>query len=302
MDVLGAMTVFRAVVEAQSFSGAARRLNLSNAAVSKQIAQLEDRLGVRLLHRTTRRLSLTDPGGVYYERCVQIIEDLVNAEESVSTLEAAPRGRLRINAPLTFGTNVLSPMLVAFANAYPEVQVDLTLNDRKVDLVEEGFDVAVRIANKLADSTYVARKLCVVPTVLCAAPAYLEAAGTPGEPADLVRHDGLIYTLTDAPQDWRFEKAGSVQSARPRGRHFANNGTALLEAAVAGFGIGRLPLFIAAKALADGRLVPLLTDWTIPPNTVFALYPQSRQLSPKVRAFVDHLSAALATPPWPYAP
>lgn len=203
MDALTGMRVFRRVVERGSFSAAAADLDLSNGAVSKHIGQLEGHLGARLLNRTTRRLSLTEAGRTYYERCVRLLDDLDEAERAVRQLHAAPRGRLKISAPMSFGILHLAPALPEFGLRYPEVEVDVVLNDRFVDLIDEGYDVALRIITDLPDSTLVARRFTLVRRVVCAAPAYLERHGVPVTPDDLKRHHCLIYSLTG--DDWRFD-------------------------------------------------------------------------------------------------
>ncbi len=294
---LEAMAVFTRVVEAESFSGAARALGISKSAVSKQLARLEDRLGVRLMNRTTRRLSLTEAGASFLEGCQRMVAEAEAAERAVTHLAAAPRGTLRVNAPMSFGTRQLAPRLPQLLDRCPELTVDLVLNDRRVDLVEEGFDVGIRIG-KLTDSSLVARSLTRSRHFLCAAPSYVARRGAPGMPKDLSDHDCLLYSYLGSQQEWRFQGAGGLQSVRVRGRLQINNGEALTAAAMEGFGIVLQPSFICGPALRSGSLIPLLPDWREAAGSdVHAVYPASRNLSPKVRAFVDFLAEEFAADP-----
>lgn len=299
-DIPAAMIAFARVVEAGSFTAAAERLGLSKSAISKQIARLESHLGAQLLHRTTRRLSPTEVGTALYERCARIAEEVEAAEEIASRLHAAPRGLLRVNAPVTFGHQHLGPLVAEFLARYPEVRLELTLNDRFVDMVEEGFDVAVRIAT-LADSSLIARRLAPGRRVLCAAPSYLARRGTPTVPSDLARHDCLIYTLGSSQNEWRFRprSGGPAETVRVDGPLHGNNGELLLAAAVAGLGIIMTPTFIAGPEISAGRLVQLLPNYDDGFGGIYAVYPPGRHLSPKVRAFVDFLVERFGPePPW----
>lgn len=292
MDRLDEFAVFAKVVETGSFTAAARALGISKAKASKQVARLEGRLGARLLNRTTRRLSVTEAGGAFHERCRRILAEVEEAEDAVGRLQAAPRGILRINAPMTFGLMHLSPLVPAYMARYPEVTVDLSLNDRFVDLVEEGWDLAVRIG-RLRDSSLIARRLASFRAVVCAAPAYWERRGRPEHPRDLGGHDCLIYSYLERPEDWRFARDGEEASVRVAGPLRANNGQILLEAAVAGAGVLLSPTFIVADALADGRLEAVLSPWCTEDVGIHAVYPHARHLSAKVRTFVDFLAAEL---------
>jgi DNA-binding transcriptional LysR family regulator len=298
MDRLDALRSFRRVVELGGFSAAARDLGLSNAAISKHVAQLEGRLGARLLQRTTRRLSVTEAGQAYYERTARLLDDLAEADDAVSLMQAAPRGTLRVNAPMSFGIQYLAPVLPDFLERCPEVSIDLAMSDRVVDLLEEGFDVALRIRSGLPDSRLIAQKLAPVRRLVCAAPAYLARRGRPQQPADLARHDCLIYSLTDAPEVWDFDGPQGMVAIAVRGRLKANNGQALREAALAGIGIIRLPSFSVAPELKTGRLVEILSDWRIPAHEFYAVYPTNRHLAPKLRAFVDFLAERFSGAPW----
>lgn len=299
LDHLAAMAVFARVVEDGSFTAAARALGLSKSAVSKQIGRLEDRLGVRLLNRTTRRLSLSEAGEAFYERCRRAVAEAEAAEAAVSRLAAAPRGALRVNAPMSFGLQHVVPALPEFLARYPELDVDLALNDRYVDLVEDGYDVGVRIG-RLGDSSLIARRLARSRRVPLAALDYLRRRGRPLHPTDLRNHDCLTYAYqAERSGLWRFRGPGGAVRVEVGGRLRANNGDALREAALAGLGIALLPTFIAGDDLRAGRLTALLQDWQEEgEGDVHAVYPAARNLSPKVRVFVDFLAARFGDPPY----
>jgi DNA-binding transcriptional LysR family regulator len=289
MDRLAAIEAFVKVSETQSFSEAARRLRASKSVVSRQIAALESELGARLFHRTTRSLTLTEAGRSYFERASRILADLDEANRSVIQLESAPRGKLRVNAPMSFGLLHVAPALPDFLMRYSEVEVDMTLNDRFVDLVDEGFDVAVRIGS-LEDSSLVARKLAPMRRVVCASPAYLKARGVPASPNDLKAHDCLCYSNVALSREWSFiTEEGRPWPVEVRGRLSANNGDVLKAAVLKGLGLAILPTFIVGSGLQAGTLVTVLDRFFAQEATVNAVYPHSRHLSPKVRAFVDFL-------------
>jgi DNA-binding transcriptional LysR family regulator len=291
VDKLAAMHAFRRVIERGSFRAAARDLGRSNAAVSKQIGDLEAELGATLITRTTRRLALTEVGRAYYERCARILDDLTEAETAVASLQSAPRGLLRVNAPMSFGLLHLAPALPAYMERCPEVRVDLVMNDRTVDLVEEGFDVAVRGRTSLPDSSLIARRLAPVRRVLCAAPGYLKRHGHLERPEDLVRHRCLVYSLSSSPTEWTFAPRDRSEPVTVRvvPYYTVNSSIALREALLAGSGVALIPTFVVGLDLKDGRLTALLSDFEIPLQSLYALYPSSRHLSPKVRSFVDFL-------------
>lgn len=299
MEDLSAMAVFARVVEMESFSGAARALGLSKSAVSKRVGRLEDRMGLRLLNRTTRRLSLTEAGAAFYEGCRRVVAEAEAAERAVTRLASAPRGRLKVNAPMSFGVRHLAPALPDFMARYPELNVDLTLNDRVVDLVEEGFDLAIRIA-RLAESSLIARRLAPNRLVLCAAPSYLAAHGAPRAVEDLKDHACLLYSYQTAGDAWRLCGPGGERRLAVTGRLRINNGDALLAAALGGLGVALLPCFICGQDLRAGRLIQVLPAWSGPADTaIAAVYPASRNLSPKVRVFVDFLTERFSgTPYW----
>lgn len=297
MDNLAGMAVFARVVEASSFTEAARRLGMSKAAVSKQVSRLEERLGARLLNRTTRRLALTEVGAAFYERCARIVAEVEEAELAVTQLNAMPRGTLKIDAPVNFGMQYLAALLPPFMLRHPELKVDMSFNDRFIDLIEEGCDVAVRIG-KLPDSTLVARKLAETTSVICAAPAYWDRHGRPAEPSELADHDCFAYSYLATGSEWRLRGPDGEVSVRVSGSLAANNGDVLRQAAVAGLGVVAMPVFIACDDLRAGRLEPVLCEWQPATRGIYAVYPHSRHLSAKVRAFVDHLVEALDPPPW----
>jgi len=284
------MTAFSRVAETGSFSEAARRLRSSKSVVSRQIAALESELGVRLLHRSTRALTLTEAGRSYFDQIVRILADIDEANLSVSHLQAAPRGRLRVNAPMSFGIRHLAPAIPDFLARCPEVEIDMTLNDRFVDLVDEGFDMAVRIG-QLIDSSLVARRLAPLRRVVCASPAYLAARGIPTTPDEITGHECLCYSNMSAGNEWKFVGPdGRPWPVEVKGRLRINNGDALRIAALGGLGLACLPTFIVGEDLRAGTLVPVLTEAIQQEGGVFAVYPHARLLSPKVRVFIDFLA------------
>jgi DNA-binding transcriptional LysR family regulator len=296
MDRLSAMEVFARVVESGSFAGAAARLGLSRAAASKHVMQLEEHLGVRLLNRTTRRLSLTAEGAAFHERCQRILAELEQAECEASEARGEPRGTLRISAPVSFGTRHLGGAIGEFSRQYPRVSIALTLDDRFVDLVEDGFDAAIRIG-RLPDSTLVARRLCAARLVIVAAPAYWARAGRPRALEDLAGHSALNYTLRAAGRDWRFGEGAGERSVAVSGPISANNGDVLRAAAVAGAGAALLPDFIVGEDVKAGRLEPVLQSLTGPAIGIHVVYPQTRHVTAKLRLFVDFLVGHFGTPP-----
>ncbi len=298
MDRLAAIEAFVRVAEAQSFSEAARRLRSSKSAVSRNVGALESELGVRLFHRTTRSLTLTEAGRGYFERATRILADLEEANLAVSQLQSAPRGRLRVSAPMSFGFLHLAPALPDFLARYPEVAVDLAMNDRFVDLIDEGFDVAVRIG-ALEDSSLIARRLAPIRRVVCASPAYFEARGLPLSPEDLKGHECLFNSNIASSQEWRFTAPdGKSWPVEVKGRLSANNGDALRAAALQGLGIVNLPTFIVGGDLQAGALVTALDEFISQNMAMSAVYPHSRHLQPKVRAFVDFLADRFGPRPY----
>lgn len=298
MDHLTGMAVFAAVVEAGSLSAAARTLGVAKSSVSKQISRLEDELGVRLLNRTTRRLSLTEAGTAFYQGCRRVVAEAEAARQTVTHLAAAPRGTLKVNAPMSFGFRHVGPWLPDFMARYPELAVELVLNDRVVDLVEEGFDLGIRIAT-LADSSLIARRLAPSRRVLCAAPAYLERHGVPLSIEDLRDHECLLYSYQTSGDIWRLSGPGGERALAVRGRLRVNNGDALLAAAVGGLGITLLPSFICSEALRAREVVQVLPEWNeTAASAIHAVFPANRNLSPKVRVFVDYLATRFGSMPY----
>ena len=295
MDRLQGMRVFVRVAEQGSFSSAAQQLGLSKSAVSKHVAALEERLGVRLLNRTTRRLAVTEVGAVYRDWCARVVQEIEEADLTASQHGVEPRGRLKVSAPMTFGFLHLVPLLPEFLARHPALEVDLILDDRVVDLLDEGFDLAVRIGG-LADSSLVARRLAGARFVCVAGPAYLARAGTPAVPAELARHNCLRYSYRRQPDDWSFAHGTEQATVRVHGNLQANNGDALRAAARAGLGIVYLPDFIIGDDLESGTLVQLLGDWEAPEIPIHAVFPPQRHPSAKLRAFVDFLVARLGRP------
>jgi DNA-binding transcriptional LysR family regulator len=295
MDRLDEIAAFAAVADARSFTQAAKRLGVSGAQVSKLVARLEDRLGARLLNRTTRDVSLTDTGRAYLERARALLEDFEALEGSVRD-ETGPQGLLRISAPVAFGAKQLDPALLDFAQAYPQVSLEVSYADRMVNLVDEGFDVGVRIG-QLSDSSLIARKLAPVRMVTCASPAYLQAHGTPQTPAELQSHETIIDLNAREPFVWGFGEGGECMETRVHGRLRFASAEACLEAAERGFGVARAPDFVAAERLRDGRLSTLLCNYEPEVVHVHAVYPHARHLAAKVRVFVDFLAKRFAGEP-----
>ncbi|RMF11012.1 MAG: LysR family transcriptional regulator [Alphaproteobacteria bacterium] len=298
MDKLAAMEAFRAVVEEGGFTAAAARRRISKSAISKMVKDLEAELGVALLNRTTRRIALTEVGERYYERCQRILAEVEEADSEATALTVNPRGTLRVNAALSFSTAHVAPLLPAFLERYPDVRLELTLADRFVDLVEEGVDVAIRIG-RLADSSLIARKLGETRRMVCGAPAYFDRYGEPTHPNDLGAHNCLRYTLLDTGSEWCFRKDGRAFSVPVTGTLEINNGDALRTAAVGGLGLCCAPAFTVYRDLAEGRLRTVLDEYECPPLGIYAVYPPSRHLSAKVRAFVDFLADHFSSgTPW----
>lgn len=294
MDRWQAMQAFVRVVESGSFVAAAERLQMSTSSLSRLVAELEQHLGARLLNRTTRRLSLTESGQSYYERCVALLAELAEAEALVGQSAAQPRGTIRLTCSYNMAEQRVAPAIASFVERFPDVSFELVVSDRVVDLVEEGFDLAVRVGRVGAESL-VARRLGSMRLVLAAAPAYIARRGAPSVPQDLVRHNALTYAYAVTPRLWRFtDAAGSIHDVRVTGSLHANSGDALLAAALAGLGILNEPDFMVDAALAAGRLQRLLPDLEGQGGDIWAVYPSRRHLSLKLRLFVDHIARIYA--------
>lgn len=295
MNQLLNMRLFRRVVELGSFAAAARETDLSNAVVSKYVAQLEQQLGTRLIQRTTRQMSLTDAGQRYYQTCVHVLDELDAAELQIRDTSQRPKGRLRLNVPMSFGLLHVAPALPAFAAQYPEIEIELSLGDQLQDMVEAGFDMALRIRHQLSDSTLVAKPLATIDRALCAAPGYLARAGTPQSPNDLAQHDCLRYSLATDSQRWQFNRGDERMSVPVRGSLSADNSLALLPSLLAGRGIALMPLFLVGPALARGELQRLLPDYQIESRTLFAVYPSRRGQTQKVQLLTQFLAEQVST-------
>lgn len=287
MNQLEDMQIFVSTVGAQSFTAAADRLGLSKQFISRRIMALEERLGARLLIRTTRKLSVTDIGRSYYERVLKIIDEVNEAEQLVSSANASPRGTLRISAPVSFGTLHLGPAIARFMMQCPDIVIELDLSDRFVDVVGEGYDMAIRIGH-LADSSLVARHIAPAQLVACASPAYLKAHGKPATPLELRSHECLIYGH-GRHVEWAFVEKGKALRIPVTGRMRANNGELACAAAIEGLGIALLPTLIVGEALRAGKLVTILDAYAPPPLNIYAVYPQHRQSSLAIKAFADFL-------------
>lgn len=298
MENLTDIAVFVQVVDSGSFTAAAERLELTRSVISKYVSRLEDRLKVRLLNRTTRRLSLTEAGQIFYERSQHGLGEIEAAKAEVAKLQATPRGRLKINAPMSFGILHIAPALAEFQLQNPEVQLDMNLDDRQIDLVEQGHDVAIRIA-ELPDSSMVATRLAPCHHVVCASSDYIERYGAPRTPDDLRRHNILSYRYQDSPNEWRFlSPDGRYSSVPVTGSIEMNNSLALRQAVLGGAGIMLTPTFIVGEDIAAGRLVKLLPEYRAKEVTIYAVYTGRRHLTPKVRAFIDYMKKRFSDPPY----
>lgn len=296
MSNLIEMEAFLVVVEENSFTAAARRLGVTKSYASKLVVRLEDRLGVRLLQRTTRQLTLTEAGRTYYERCSEAMRSLNEAEAEAVELQTSPQGRLRINLPTAFATDYLAAPVAEFKARYPELTIEVILTDRKVDILAEGFDLAVRIG-ELVDSSLIARRLASVDRFVFASPAYLRRRGMPAKPEELSEHDCLIYAYHAMPTKWHCKGPGRDATVEVSGKFVSNHGAMLVEAACQGLGLAFCPIFLSTVALREGRLQRVLPDWHFP-LTVSAVLPNARHIPAKVRIFVDFLVAHFRRPPW----
>jgi DNA-binding transcriptional LysR family regulator len=289
MDRYTAFVVFRQVAELNSFAEAGRRLGLSPAAISKNIADLEAHAGARLINRTTRRMSLTQEGRIYLEHVSRGLDALADADQALCPVKLAPSGTLRVSAPMTVTLTMLSHALPRFLSRYPELSLDLHLDDRRVDLVREGFDLAIRGSDRLEDSSMVARRLVAMKNVLCAAPSYFDAHGRPHTPAELTSHNCVRFTLSGHADAWEFSKGGRTERFEVNARYSVTSSLAVRDAIRAGFGVSMMPYPYVENDLREGRLVPALEDWSTVETTLYAVYPSRQHLAPKIRAFLDFL-------------
>lgn len=299
MDLIRAMRLFRRVVELRHFSAAARELRLSNASVSKEIAALEEHLRTTLLHRTTRRVSLTTAGAGYYERCIRILDEIDEAERALSQPATSPTGTLRVNVPMSFGLLHVSPLLPEMLARWPGLRLDVSFTDRFVDVVEEGADLVIRIASELPDSaSLTAQKLAQARHVLCAAPAYLAKHGAPETPEELAAHECIVYSLGRAPDAWTFQGPRGPSRVQVRGRLRADSSLVIREAARRGVGIALLPSFYVGEELARGELVRVLADHELPLFHVHAVHPRSKHVASRVRVVVELLKERFSKSDW----
>ena len=299
MDRFEDLQAFVAVVEAGSFTAAAERLNTAKSAISRRVSALEERLGVQLLRRTTRVLNLTETGSSFYEHSARILADLNEAEAAVQQEHGELRGTLRVALPLSFGVRHMCTPITAFSMLHPKVEFDLDLNDRRIDLIEEGVDVAVRIG-RLQDSSYIARRLFDMRSVICASPHYLSVNGEPQTPGELRHHRCLVYSNLPDPNKWTYlDRDDKKQTIEVKPIMSASSGDFLANAAAHGMGLVIQPTFIASESIRRGNLVPILTDYEWPVTPAYAIYPPTRHLSYRVRAFIDFLAERFSgTPRW----
>lgn len=299
MDRLECDRMFLAVMETGSFTGAAEKLGTSSGQASKLLSRLEGELGVRLLNRTTRSVSPTEAGSAYHDRLKPLVEELEALDLDIRNISQSPRGKLRLTAPLTFGTLEMAPALNEFAVRYPEIELDVSFTDRVVNVVDEGFDLAIRVGRPV-DSSLIIRRLCAVRIVVVAAPGYLDRHGSPEVPSDLAHHACIIDTNFREPNRWPFRtRDGDVEMVNVSGRIRYSNGEACLQAAALELGLACVPAFVAADALRSGRVTQLLSSFEMEPYDVHVLYPHSRHLATKVRLLVDFLVERYRqTPHW----
>lgn len=294
---LNDIVVFTKVVETKSFTGAAEQLGLPKSTVSRKLAQLEERLGVRLVQRTTRKLALTDIGEAYYERAARIVSDLQAAEQVVMDMQSTPRGRLRVTAPIDLSAMFLGRIIAEFNVTNPEVYVELDGSDRVVDLIEEGFDVGIRFG-PLPESTLIAKKLGAVQSVLCASPEYLARRKAPVTIEEIEDHDKVLFTPSTRAQSWTLTNGDQTYELSRPAKFSSNNILAVRDAVLAGLGISVLTEFVIACCMQDGKLVRILPEWTSLPVEINAVYPARQNLPPRLSLFLDHLAKSMSPPPW----
>lgn len=285
------VTEFISVAETESFTAAGRRLGISTAQVSRQISQLETRLNTKLFYRTTRKVSLTGEGSVYYSHCRQVMDGLEEAERAISSLRDTPQGSIKMTAPVTYGEQYVMPVVLDYMQAYPDVEITCDLTNQMIDLVEDGYDLAVRLGH-LRDSSMMAKRLASRMQYVCASPEYIEKYGAPYTLSELGQHNCLVGNSNH----WHFVEKGKARSVRVSGNLVCGSGYALLEAAIRGMGLIQLPGYYVDEAIAAGKLMVLLKPYQEPKEGIWALYPHNRQLSPKIRLLVDMLAEKLAEP------
>lgn len=289
MDRLTALQVFRHVAELNSFAEAGRKLRLSPAAISKNIAELEAHVGLRLINRTTRRMALTDEGRLYLDHVKRGLDALAEADQAICPVKSAPSGTLRVSAPATVTLTLLSQAIPQFLARYPDLKLDLQLDDRRVDIIREGFDLAIRGSDSLEDSSLIARKLTVMPHVLCAAPSYFQRRGRPETPADLQSHDLIRFSLSGHADNWEFGKDGRMERIAVAARYSVSSSLAVRDALRAGFGISLIPRPYVDSDLREGKLQSALDEWNTVETTLYAVYSSRQHLAPRIRVFLDFL-------------
>ncbi|MFD1009535.1 LysR substrate-binding domain-containing protein [Oceanisphaera ostreae] len=288
MFIWEGVSEFVAVAEVESFTQAAKRLGISTAQVSRQVSALEGRLSTKLFYRTTRKVSVTEAGQIYYQHCRQVLDGLEEAERTITNLQLAPKGKLKLTAPITFGEKTIAPLVNDFVLLYPDLEVQMNLTNQKLDLVAEGYDLAVRLG-KLEDSSMMAKRLSSRTQYVCASPNYLSTYGVPHSLSELEQHNCLQGNL----DYWRFQEQGKARNVRVKGNIRCDSGWALLDAALKGIGIVQLPDYYVQPALDAGQLIPLLDLYQEPDDGIWAIYPHNRHLSPKVRMLLDFLSESI---------
>ncbi|WP_286828143.1 MULTISPECIES: LysR family transcriptional regulator [Kordiimonas] len=288
MQDISAIPVFTCVVEEGSFSKAAGKLGITKSAVSKRISGLEGQLGVKLLQRSTRKLSLTEAGARYFEHAVQALNAAQDAQNAAMELQATPQGTLRLSVPMSFGRLHIAPIIPQFLKQYPNVKIHMDMSDQTRDVIAEGFDVALS-AGDLPDSSLIARKLAPLHSVLCASKDYIARHGMPKSPQDLIQHNCILFTYHTGVPEWVFIRNGEESRVRIEGNYQVNNSEALHEALLQGLGIGRLPTFVAGPDIQSGKLVPILSDYEMPHKAIYAVFPEKRYLPEKVRVFIDFM-------------
>jgi DNA-binding transcriptional LysR family regulator len=292
--LLDGIIIFAQVVKSGSFTMAAEASGHSTSYISKEVNKLETRLGVRLLHRTTRSLSLTPEGELYYQHCQQLIEDAEQAENAIIGKQGEPHGLLRVSCPMSYGLSNLSPVLSKFTSKYPKIQLELDLNDRKVDLISDGFDIVIRATVQLEDSSLISRRIAQSEAIVLASPSYIEKHGKPTHPYDLDRHKVISYSNLKQPNLWGFDQRnGEPIQVHVESNVLSNNSSLTIDLAVAGQGIIRVPKFALSDELKEGTLVEILEGWPKPPIGIFMVYPSRKHMSAKVRSFIDFVLAEL---------
>ncbi|ASK67680.1 LysR family transcriptional regulator [Shewanella bicestrii] len=293
MDHFSALPIFVTVVECGSFSAAGQKLGLSKSAISKRITQLEQHLGIQLLQRTTRSLSLTDAGARYFEYIRPAVLLTQEGLDAISELQQTPKGNLRISVPMVFGRLYIAPLIAEFLKRYPDIQLQMQMDDKTTDLIAGGFDLAIRIG-ELPDSSLIARKIAPCFSVICASPAYLAQHGLPMVPSELTQHNCLFYSYFQDGVEWSFQSPDGMQRIQPKGNYQVNNSDAIHRACLDGLGIANLPRFIVESDLQAGRLQTILADFSLPEHGIYAVYPQRKYLPTKVTVLIEFLRDKLA--------